>query len=210
LGQLENREGESINMKHQTTANATATSPNTLPTVIVLTSGRGVRFAASGGTVPKLQAMLGPKTVLDHTLDAVKASGLPWHLECEGLPGMGDSIAAGVRATQGAHGWLVLPGDLPLVQAATLRAVAIALAQHLVVIPVYQGSRGHPVGFAPACRDALLSLEGNQGAARIVSALSAIELIVDDAGIGQDVDTVQDLERLRFLLTQRHKSLTSR
>jgi molybdenum cofactor cytidylyltransferase len=194
-------------MKHQATA--TAASPSKLPTVIVLTSGRGTRFAASGGTVPKLQAMLGPKTVLDHTLDAVKASGLPWHLECEGLPGMGDSIAAGVRSTQDAHGWLVLPGDLPLIQAATLRAVASALAQHSVVVPVYQGSRGHPVGFAPACRDALLNLEGNQGAARIVNVLSAIELIVDDAGIGQDVDTVQDLERLRFLLTQRHKSLTS-
>jgi molybdenum cofactor cytidylyltransferase len=193
-------------MKHQ----ATAASPTKLPTVIVLTSGRGVRFAASGGTVHKLRAMLGPKTVLDHTLDAVKASGLPWHLECEGLPGMGDSIAAGVRATQDAHGWLVLPGDLPLVQAGTLRAVASALAQHSVVVPVYQGSRGHPVGFSAACRDALLNLQGNQGAAPIVNAQPAIELIVEDAGIGLDVDTVEDLERLRFLLTQRHKSPESR
>jgi molybdenum cofactor cytidylyltransferase len=173
-------------MKHQ--APEAATTQAKLPTVIVLTSGRGVRFAASGGTVPKLQAMLGPKTVLDHTLDAVKASGLPWHLECAGLPGMGDSIAAGVRATQDASGWLVLPGDLPLVQAATLR-----------------GSRGHPVGFAPGCREALLNLQGNQGAARIANAQAAIELIVDDAGITQDVDTVEDLERLRFLLAQRHQ-----
>jgi molybdenum cofactor cytidylyltransferase len=190
-------------MKHQTPEAATTQAK--LPTVIVLTSGRGVRFAASGGTVPKLQAMLGPKTVLDHTLDAVKASGLPWHLECAGLPGMGDSIAAGVRATQNASGWLVLPGDLPLVQAATLRAVASALAQHPVVVPVHQGSRGHPVGFAQGCREALLNLQGNQGAARIANAQAAIELIVDDAGITQDVDTVEDLERLRFLLAQRHQ-----
>ena len=172
-----------------------------LPTVIVLTSGRGLRFAASGGTVPKLQAMLGGKTVLEHTLAAVQASGLPWYVESEGLPGMGDSIAAGVRATPLAHGWLVLPGDLPWVQAATLRAVAQALAHHTVVVPVYQGRSGHPVGFAPACRQQLLNLEGNQGAAPVVRAQTAMKLIVEDAGICMDIDTVQDLACARLRCT---------
>ena len=61
------------------------------PTVLVLASGRGERFRASGGTVHKLQAELQGKPVLQHTLDAVRASGLPWHLEDRGHPGMGDS-----------------------------------------------------------------------------------------------------------------------
>ena len=69
------------------------------PAVLVLASGRGERFAASGGMVHKLRAALGDKTVLEHTLAAVRASGLPWHLEDAGHPGMGDSIAAAVRAT---------------------------------------------------------------------------------------------------------------
>ena len=68
--------------------------PLTSPTVLVLASGRGERFAASGGMVHKLRAALGDKTVLEHTLADVRASGLPWHLEDAGHPGMGDSIAA--------------------------------------------------------------------------------------------------------------------
>nr|HRM00151.1 NTP transferase domain-containing protein [Acidovorax sp.] len=64
------------------------------PHVLVLASGKGQRFAASGGTVHKLRAPLCGLTVLEHTLAAVRASGLPWHLEDAGHPGMGDSIAA--------------------------------------------------------------------------------------------------------------------
>lgn len=169
------------------------------PTVLVLASGRGERFAASGGQVHKLQALLGDKTVLEHTLAAVQASGLPWHLEDVGHPGMGDSIAAAVRATANADGWLVLPGDLPLILTETLHQVAQALRQHPVVVPVFQTQegrlRGHPVGFARGCREALLALKGNQGAAPVLRALVATELIVNDPGTVTDIDTLQDLER---------------
>ena len=177
-----------------------------LPTVLVLASGRGERFAASGGRVHKLQAMLGDQTVLQHTLDAVRASGLPWHLEDVGHPGMGDSIAAAVRATADAAGWLVLPGDLPLIQSATLRQVAQALQQHPVVVPVFQnrgGPRGHPVGFARPCREALLALKGNQGAAPVLRAFDAIELVVDDPGTVTVIDTLDDLARAAAILAAR-------
>ena len=176
------------------------------PTVLVLASGRGERFAASGGRVHKLQALLGDKTVLEHTLAAVRASGLPWHLEDVGHPGMGDSIAAAVRATANADGWMVLPGDLPLIQAATLWQVAQALQQHAVVVPVFQtqsGPRGHPVGFARSCREALLALKGNQGAAPVLRAFVATELIVNDLGTVTDIDTLQDLERASALWAAR-------
>jgi molybdenum cofactor cytidylyltransferase len=61
---------------------------------------------------------------------------------------MGFSIAAGVGERSGAPGWLVLPGDMPLVQPSTLLAVATALEQYPVVYAQYRGRRGHPVGFA--------------------------------------------------------------
>lgn len=179
----------------------------TRPTVLVLASGRGERFTASGGRVHKLQALLAGKPVLQHTLDAVIASGLPWHLEDAGHPGMGDSIAAAVRATPEAAGWLVLPADLPLVRSETLRAIAGALAQHAVAVPVYQGARGHPVGFSAACRDGLLSLEGNQGAAPVLRAQQAINsvafLALDDVGTVTDIDTVEDLVCAEALLAAR-------
>ncbi len=177
------------------------------PTVLVLASGRGERFIASGGSTHKLQALLAGRPVLQHTLDAVAASGLPWHLENAGHPGMGDSIAAAVRATPEASGWLILPGDLPLVQGATLKAVAEMLAQRAVVIPVFNGMRGHPVGFSATCRAGLLALKGDQGAASVVRAQEAVNSVafidVTDPGTVTDIDTLEDLRRAEMLLGQR-------
>lgn len=169
-----------------------------LPVVLVLASGRGERFLASGGTTHKLQADLCGKTVLQRTLDAVQASGLRWHLEDACHPGMGDSIAAAVRATCGAAGgWMVLPADLPLLQPDTLVAIARAPLEGEVLVPTYEGQRGHPVRFAPSCGDALADLKGYQGAAPVVSARAAMKLVVHDAGCVLDIDTVADLERAR-------------
>ncbi len=175
------------------------------PTVIILASGRGERFTASGGQGSKLAALIGEKNVLQHTLDAVKASGLPWHLEDAGHPGMGDSIAAGVRAKSDAAGWLILPGDLPLIQPATLLAVAQALqAGAKAAYATHLGMRGHPVGFAAEIGLQLQNLKGNQGAAVILSALTAMKIVVNDAGCVTDIDTLEQLEAVRIRL--RHRS----
>ena len=179
------------------------------PVVIVLAAGRGERFAASGGRVHKLQALLAGKPVLEHVLDAVRASGLPFYVvrADAGLPGMGDSIAAGVSATLQASGWLILPGDLPLVQPATLRAVADALASHSAAVPLCGGVRGHPVGFSAACRADLLNLKGNHGAAPVLRAQAAMNLVafieLGDIGIVTDIDTLDDLQRAELLLLKR-------
>jgi molybdenum cofactor cytidylyltransferase len=173
------------------------------PTVIVLASGRGTRFAASGGSTHKLQAKLAHKTVLQHTLDAVIASGLPWYLEQGGLPGMGDSIAAAVRSNAQAAGWLILPADLPLIQSDTLRAVADALREHEVVLPMVQQQRGHPVGFSARCGEDLQKLQGDQGAARVVRRYAAFELALDDLGCVTDIDTLDDLRAAERLLRDR-------
>lgn len=190
-----------------------AASPATAPVVLVLASGRGERFRASGGRVHKLQALLAGRPVLQHALDAVRASGLPWHLEDAGHPGMGDSIAAAVRATQGAGGWLVLPGDLPLIEPAALQQVAAGLARAAVVLPSHAGTRGHPVGFAADCRDALLALSGEAGAAAIVHAHrragQVLELALDGPGCVTDIDTLDDLARAERLLLSRPTSAAS-
>lgn len=188
-----------------------------LPVVIILAAGLGERFAASGGAVHKLEALLAGKRVIDHLLDAVRASGLPHHVvrpEDHALPGagMGDSIAAGVRATPGASGWLILPADLPLICSETLRAVALA-PDGAVTVPRYQGQRGHPVRFDASCGPELLNLKGNSGAAQVVRARVAINSIafidLDDAGVVMDVDTLDDLQRAETLLRERSK-LTGR
>jgi molybdenum cofactor cytidylyltransferase len=170
------------------------------PTVIVLASGKGERFKASGGQVHKLQALLGGKKIIDWTLAAVRASGLPWHLEDAGHPGMGDSIAAAVRATPNAHGWLILPADLPLIKPATLLAVAQGLQTSTACYPAHLGQRGHPVGFSAQLGPELTKLQGNQGAVQVFTAQAAIKIIVNDVGCVTDIDTLQDLERANLLL----------
>jgi len=170
------------------------------PVVLVLASGRGERFLASGGAMHKLQAPLGGRPVLERTLDAVRESGLPWHVEDAGHPGMGDSIAAAVRATAHAPGWMILPADLPMVRPDTLKAVAAGLLRgRAAVQPVFDGARGHPVGFGAVCRQALLALAGPQGAAAVLRAQRAagvaIDVAVADPGILLDIDTLDDLAR---------------
>jgi molybdenum cofactor cytidylyltransferase len=174
--------------------------PTACPTILVLASGRGERFTASGGTTHKLQAQLMGKPVLQHTLEAVRNSGLPWHLEDGCHPGMGDSIAVAVQKTSQSNGWLILPADLPLIHSATLKAVAAALVGQCVVVPVYRGQRGHPVGFSNVCLRALLDLKGDRGAASVVHMYGAMELLLDDVGCVTDVDTVEDLAVAERLL----------
>jgi molybdenum cofactor cytidylyltransferase len=182
------------------TAKPAAAEALCLPVVLVLASGRGERFLASGGTGHKLQADLGGKAVLARTLDAVRSSGLRWHLEDAGHPGMGDTIAAAVRATRDAPGWMVLPADLPLIQSETLLAIARASMDAAVLVPTYAGQRGHPVRFAAECGGALANLKGNRGAALVVRAQAAMEMIVNDPGCVQDIDTLADLQRARASL----------
>lgn len=181
----------------------TAVPPNAGPVVVVLASGRGERFVASGGQGSKLQALLAGRPVLEHTLDAVRASGLPFHVEGVGHPGMGDSIAAGVRATADAAGWLVLPGDLPLIAPESLLRVAGALQDASIVLPFHHGVRGHPVGFARDHVAALQALSGSEGAASIVKAGRVTRLELEDEGIVTDIDTVDDLARAERLLASR-------
>jgi molybdenum cofactor cytidylyltransferase len=170
------------------------------PTVIVLAAGKGERFQASGAfSQDKLTALLGGQRVRDHVLGAVRASGLPFHVVERAHtahmnnPGMGDSIACGVAATADASGWLILPADLPLIQAETLVAVAQALQQHEVVVPLYQGQQGHPVGFGVTCGPALLQLTGDLGARVVLAQHPVHRLAVSDEGCVHDVDTVDAL-----------------
>jgi molybdenum cofactor cytidylyltransferase len=115
---------------------------------------------------------------------------------------MGDSIAAAVRATAQSPGWLILPADLPLVQSATLRAIAAALEGCDAVVPVFAGQRGHPVGFSARCRDALLNLSGSKGAASVLLAYRSTECVVADPGCVMDIDTVDDLIAAHKFLNQ--------
>ena len=114
--------------------------------------------------------------------------------------GIGASLAAGVEATDRAHGWLVALGDMPSIQPRTIGRVRQALEAGALIAAPWDGRerRGHPVGFAAALRAELLALTGDVGARAVIQRHAAeVRLVAtDDAGIFIDIDTPHDLEKL--------------
>ena len=189
---------------------------NPSPVIVVLAAGLGSRFTGVGH---KLAQPFGQSTVLGQTLSHAIASGLPVVvvtteplladaallvagrdvvvLERADRPsaqlGMAHSIAAGVAARPQAGGWLVLPADMPMVKADTLRQVASAIEIHPVVFAQYLGRRGHPVGFSPELYSELVQLTGDEGARRIVARYPSFGVEVPDPGVLMDIDTPADL-----------------
>lgn len=194
-----------------------------LPIVVVLAAGAGRRFREAGGTGSKLDADLLGRPVLAWTLAAVRASGLPWLLverpdHAPDACGMGDSIARGVARQPDAPGWLILPGDLPLIEPASLASIArslrdAALADPWTVVRPQMAMAdgtvqpGHPVGFGPAWRSALLDLSGESGAMPLVRRAAQLGTLrpqpSQDAGCVQDIDHPDDIIRAEKALQSR-------
>src|SRR3989442_312708 len=112
--------------------------------------------------------------------------------------GMGTSLAAGVRATSDADGWIVALADMPFIRPETIRIVAKALRDGAAIAaPSFRGERGHPVGFARRFLEELSSLRGDDGARQLLNqhpeSLTLHE--VDDPGVVRDIDKPSDLER---------------
>ncbi|MBV8380062.1 MAG: nucleotidyltransferase family protein [Paucibacter sp.] len=190
--------------------------------IVVLAAGQGARFKGRGH---KMEQAIGPddRALLGSTLQHAMESGLrvlvvttpelaPLALgqlaardvvvmPPGGPRGMGHSIAAGVGVAGDADGWLILPGDMPLVQPDSIQAVAKALEQYPIAYAQYRGRRGHPVGFSAEFYSELLELSGDEGARRLVARYPAQAVEVEDAGVLVDVDTTEDLARLRETLT---------
>ena len=111
--------------------------------------------------------------------------------------GMFSSIQIGLAAA-GGDVVLVLPADMPFVAAETVAAVVARAAEtRSLVVPVYQGRRGHPIAIPRALCDALLALEPTttlkDGLVRLSP--SVVLFDVTDAGVLRDVDVRADLER---------------
>ncbi|MEP7282145.1 MAG: nucleotidyltransferase family protein [Rubrivivax sp.] len=187
------------------------------PTIVVLAAGQGRRF---GGAEPKLVQTLGAGTVLGNTLRHAFETGWPVAVVTtaalaptvqawiatrdlvvltaeEAARGMGHSIAAGVAAHADADGWLVLPGDMPLLRPESMLAVGRALDEHPVAYAQHLGRRGHPVGFSAELFSELIELSGDEGARRLLARYPAFGVDVDDAGVLFDVDTAEDLALAR-------------
>jgi molybdenum cofactor cytidylyltransferase len=186
--------------------------------IILLAAGRSVRF----GPADKLTADLEGRSVIRRAAEAALAvgtvdvcvvtggedvaralRGLPVRLaRADPFDGaMGSSIAAGVRASPGAAGWLIWPGDMPLIRPETARQVIAAYHTDWPVVPASDTGRGHPVLFPARFRPQLEALREDRGARPILLASDrVVEVHVDDPGIHLDIDSPEDLRAAAHLV----------
>lgn len=132
----------------------------------------------------------------DRLADLLAAEGFESVVCPDAARGMGHSLAAGIRAAPYAAGWLIALADMPYIAPATHVRVAEALrAGGSIVVPEYQGRRGHPVGFGAAWGTQLALLSGDEGARGILGRVpdAIVRCTVDDPGVLRDVDRRADL-----------------
>ncbi len=118
---------------------------------------------------------------------------------CDESPhGLSRSIACGVAASNAASGWVLALGDMPYIRPSTICAVSAAIEQGATIaVAEHCGQRGHPVGFGRQLQTELRQLHGDVGARSLIQRYDAhvVRIPVDDAGVVQDVDTLEDVVR---------------
>jgi CTP:molybdopterin cytidylyltransferase MocA len=180
---------------------------------LILAAGGGTRF----GPEPKLLAELDGRPLLEHAVRAQCAVRelervvvvLGAHAErllervdfdraepvvCETWSqGQAASLRCGVEELRGAAKVIVTLGDEPLI---TPQVVTRFVSAPPGTQAVYDGRPGHPVVLGPDHLRALLSLTGDRGARELLAGGNTIEL-GGLGDVGRDVDTTEDLERMR-------------
>ncbi|AIR90789.1 molybdopterin-guanine dinucleotide biosynthesis protein MobA [Pseudomonas cremoricolorata] len=181
---------------------------------LLLAAGKGRRFGSDkrqaqlsdgqtllAASVSNAQAQFAEVWVVIGADDDPQALGLPASVQLARAPrgsdGMGASLAAGIQALAGsaAEAVAVLLGDMPWIASATLARLQQAAGAEVIVMPQYQGQRGHPVLFGRHFWQALGQATGDQGGRHVLhdNPAACQRVKVDDPGVLRDVDTPDDL-----------------
>lgn len=186
---------------------------------VVLAAGMSRRM----GT-PKQLLRIGSETILERTLNNVRASnvseiilvlgyaadevrktvamqGLKVVINPDHQQGMGTSLRSGLAAVSaGATAALIVLADQPGVSSETLNHLIEGHQEHKpqVIIPMYQGFRGNPVLLDRSVFTEVQALKGDVGCRGIFGdhTEDILKLPVDDPGILLDIDSQDDLESL--------------
>ena len=188
---------------------------------ILLGAGESKRMGLNKLTLP-----WGRRTVFEHCLNTLirsdinevvvvlggKTADLRGSLERTGAKvvinafyrkGMSTSIRRGVRAIDPAsRGILIALGDQPFLKAATINALvrAFAMRDRAILVPTFQGKKGHPVIFHRKFEEELLKLEGDAGARSIIQRHpgDVMSVRVRSEGVLKDIDTRDDYRKGRM------------
>jgi molybdenum cofactor cytidylyltransferase len=180
---------------------------------LILAAGEGTRFGAQ----PKLLADLNGRPLLEHAIRAqcsvpelehivvvlgAHADALVRGVDfmraravvCDGWRlGQAASLRRGLEELRGAAKVIVTLGDEPLISA---DIVSRFVGEVPGARAVYNGRPGHPVVLGPDEIQRTMSLEGDRGARALLQDGPRIEM-GGRRDLGRDVDTTEDLERMR-------------
>ncbi len=109
--------------------------------------------------------------------------------------GLGTSLAAGAAALRpGATGVFVALGDMPDVLPDDYRGLSSASILGSIALPVYKGTRGHPVLFCSSYIAQLQRLSRDEGARSILTryAHAVLEIETANPGVLRDFDRPED------------------
>ena len=188
-------------------------------TAVVLAAGQSSRMGAAKQLLP-----WGDRSILAMTLQHVLASSVDGVLVVTG--GYAERVAAVAEAAGVAHvhnadyavgemvsslrvalthlgencgGIVVVLGDMPFVEPETIDAVvnAIREAPNKIVVPTFEGKRGHPVGFGRNYLTQLLALTNDQTPREVIQANleNVIFLPVETESVLIDIDDKASYER---------------
>jgi molybdenum cofactor cytidylyltransferase len=187
-----------------------------LISAIVLAAGKSERMGS-----PKALLPISGRTFLENVLDAISRTSIEQIIVVVGhhqkeieaslrLPsvvfnpdyekGMITSFQAGIRALSwDASGAFLFLVDHPLVEAATIEAMIMNLSPNRIILPTFQGRRGHPVLFSSDVLEEILALPTTEGANIVVrkDPGRVVEVPVNAPGILVDIDTPEQFEQLR-------------
>jgi CTP:molybdopterin cytidylyltransferase MocA len=123
--------------------------------------------------------------------------------------GMFSSVQCGCAVVEPGNGCLVMPGDCPGVRPVTIELIQQHLRNHpeQVIIPTFQGRRGHPVGVPAHIVDRIRSLPADTPGLRTLwhnQPETVLHVNVDDEAVLRDLDRPEDVEiQLASALTRR-------
>jgi molybdenum cofactor cytidylyltransferase len=132
----------------------------------------------------------------DKLADNFSSQGWEICIAEDATQGMGNSLAAAISAQNNWQGLIIGLGDMPFIKGTTYSAIQTALCNNEIVVPMYDGQRGNPVGFQVKYFAELGALRGDQGARNLLKENVSLcyQLMTDDQGILKDIDTSHALE----------------
>ena len=194
------------------------------PTVLILSASQPDQARAR----TDLSGPMASLSALDTTLRRVLASGMPLLLIAPDeqahaalsllphqdvlavpMPRAGQShsdwlvrnVASGVMHRPQSPGWLLLPADMPMLQASTLQSLASGLERGPIAYPCYRHRRGHPVAMSSELFSELVRMECEQDLRRLAARYPSVDIDVEDPGVHMTMDAQAGLNQLRAQLT---------